>query len=463
MSPEPAHPPAPPPLRRFSPSAVTAAAFATAALIMTWNTFRQPLRQAYDAAAHIASFEKNASLEHWSPRACAKNQAYNPPLYYWFVAKLNSALGLLFRTEIHPVRTARWLQLAGLLAAAGCCSRWLLPRLGYRAPAQRAWFALAFFLLPNQYLLQVMPRADHLLFLAFQALLVLWYGADFPARLASSGWRQAVWIALMAAMGHARASFVAAWFPFGLWGGALLLRHAAAQPRSARRALRLARAALLLALLTWCSFGFYIRRYLKTGEVAPGGHGARHAQYQKLEKKPDLRPLFLNAQFGVMFATPNRHARYAHGNNAFLPRLVNDMWADHWLYFSSAKRMTDNKPAWKRVVLAAAAPFTVLYFVCPLLCAAIGLRRLCRGQPPSLAQLGGWIFCAACALLVVFVRSMPEPGVNASVKFGYLSAYSWLPFFCLAELADRLPRAWPLLRAYTAALFALALPLDVFW
>jgi hypothetical protein len=263
-------------------------------------------------------------------------------------------------------------------------------------------------------------------------------------------------------MGHARLTCLAGWVPCFAWGGWLLWRHASAAPPPRRLQQRLLCLALLGAI-AGASFSFYVGRYLRTGALAPGGHGASYEYYRSLEKDLDRRAMFLNVDFRTMLAQPNRHARYANGNNAVLPRLVNDMWADHWLYFSGAQRQEDRKAPWKRVVLLAAAPFTLLYFGCALWCALEGFGRLARGRRPALAHLAGWIYGAAGLLLLAFISSIPEPGKNIAVKFSYLFAYNWLPFFCMSSVVRRLPHGMAILTGYTLILFLLCLPLSVFW
>jgi len=439
------------------------AILAVAGVVMVWNNLHHSPRQAYDAVMHARSFEANKPSAVILPRPCAGIMAYNPPLYYYLIAKLNAATESALRVDISPVRFARWLALVMFLWLGWASCSFLLPRTGDAADTGSFnWYALAFFLLPSQYLLLAMPRADHLLFLSFQLLLILWYAADFPSRLPRSRWRQVTWGALLILMGNSRATFVAGWFPFFIWGGWILWRNAGTAPPP-RRLQRRILCLVALGTVGVLSFSFYLDRYIRTGKVAPGGHGAAYNYYKSLEKNLDKPAMFLNVDFRTMLAQPNRHARYANGNNAFLPRLVNDMWADHWLYFSSTGRMGDQKVAWKRIVLVAAAPFTLLYFGCVFWCAMEGLGRAMHRQRPSLAHLAGWIYGAAFLLLMVFISSMPEPGKNKAVTFGYLFAYNWLPFFCMASVIRRVPRGMPILTGYTFILFVLCLPLSVFW
>ncbi len=444
-------------------SGVVLAILAAAALVMAWNIYALPRGQAYDAVMHARSFRANASLNVIPPRPCAGIMVYNPPLYYYVVAKLRAVANVVSHSNIDTVRFARWLAWAMMLGLGWAACVYLLPRTGVPEDSRAVhWYALAFFLLPNQYLIQVMPRADHLLFLAFQLLVILWYAADFPGRLAQSRWRLAAWAGLLILMGHSRMTCVAGWIPFFIWGGWILWKHASASRPSGRMRQRLLCLGVL-AVVASLSFSFYINRFIRTGNIAPGGKGATYEYYKALEKDLDKAAMFLNVDFKTMLAQPNRHARYGHGNNAVLPRLVNDMWADHWLYFSSTKRMGDGKVPWKRVVLAAAAPFTLLYFGAVLWCAAEGLLRFLRRARLSLAHLAAWIYGVAFLLLMLYISSIPEPGKNIAVKFSYLFAYNWLPFFCMAAVIRKVRFGLPVLTVYTFILFLLCLPLSIFW
>jgi hypothetical protein len=448
-----------------APDRLPAAAWvvlAVAALVMIWNARALPLRQAYDAEMHIGSFKANSGPS-LLPQPCAGIMVYNPSLYYYLVAKLSKGLATLLPVDINTLYLARGLGVAMVLGLGWAAFTFLLPRAGLpTGRTARLWFALALFLLPNQYLLVAMPRADHLLFLSFQLLVLLWFAGDCANRLPHSRWRQAAWALLLIVMGHARLTCLAGWAPFFAWGAWVLWRQAGQAPAAMRGWHRL-RCVLLLGLVTALSFSFYLIRFARTGEVAPGGHGNTYAQYKALEQTLDRRAMFLNLDFHTMLSQPNRLARYANGNNAVVPRLVNDMWADHWLYFSSTERMGDRKVRWKRVVLIAAAPFTLLYFASVVFAAVAGLGQLARGRPPTLAHLSGWIYGAALVLLLLFVNSMPEPGKNVAAKFSYLFAFNWLPFFCMAEVIKRIPGGWAWLTGYTVLLFLLCLPLSIFW
>ncbi|MFO1492067.1 MAG: hypothetical protein U1F77_15660 [Kiritimatiellia bacterium] len=209
-------------------------------------------------------------------------------------------------------------------------------------------------------------------------------------------------------------------------------------------------AALILAL----GGQHYLLRFLRTGRVASQSMVSEYyVRYEELEKNFARAPMFANLQFDLLLEKPNRYAVYRNGNNAVFPRLYGDAWADHWLFFSGPK-YEDRKEACKRIVLVAAAPWTLLY----LFGALRGLARI-RREPFSRGAFASLLFLSGFAAVMAFVYTEPEVGKNASVKFSYLLAFQWLPVLNLADWLSARPRWLRGVTAYTALLFLLCLPL----
>lgn len=456
------------------------------AAIMAWNTFAHAPAAVYDSRHHVRLIEANADPLDWRPHAAEGLFDHLPVLYYAVLGKLHRLVEAVSGLDFHPFYFFRLIHLLAILGMVGLLAFDLLPRMAGATPAGTRAFIAAALLIPNLYLSQVMIRSDHFVALFAQLLFYLWFRFEFPGRLAESGWRRAAWAVLLVAMANSRNFSLPAFVVFFAWGGLVLLWDARRRRGWGPRV----GAAALLALVAGLSSVHYAMRYARTGRLFEQTQTSdRFARYQERAKGFDRRLLFLNFQFDRVLANPTREVRFEatkawparrlniptrdatfeDDNNALFPRLYADMWGDHWLYFSGSRiRRLDESRVWshklplKRVVLVAAAPFTLMYVLVPLAMAASGLLGLARGQRPSAGQTAASIFVLAFGLLAVWVAGQPEPGINTSVKFCYLGAFAVFPLIAIYEGLLRHPRIarWTVL--YVWGLWALCLPLAVF-
>jgi len=288
-----------------------------------------------------------------------------------------------------------------------------------------------------------MVRADHLLFLFIHLLFFLWFYYEFPQKLAQSTWRQCAWVLSLGGMANARPFSLAAFGLFFVWGLIVLVREG--------KGVRVA----TLALVTLMGSGyFYFTRYQRTGLI--------FAQRTDDEKQVgwSRTPMFLNLEFYKLLDAPNRNANFT-GQNAFLPRLYGDMWADHWLYFSGPTYV-DEKTRPKKIVLIVGSLFSIGYFVSLFYYAVRGIGATLRKKELRAAETAGLLSAGALILLVVFVYREPEVDKNSSVKFAYLLGYQWFPIFCMLDLMNKYRALIKPMFIYSALLFLLALPLYVF-
>lgn len=458
---------------------------AVATGIMVWNSFAHPPRNVYDSHHHLPLITANEDLLDWTPHPARGLFDHLPVFYYAALGKVHRLLEVLSGGDWHPFYVFRIFHIAFIVLIAWLFAASLLPRMNAGSGAATRWFLAAALLMPNLYLSQVMVRSDHFLFLFVNLLFYLWFRFDFPARLAESRWRLAVWALLLVAMANSRNFCMAAYLVFLAWGLWALLLHA----RRAGAIWRVSVAALLLAVAA-ASSAHYAARYLRTGLLFEQTQDSpRFLAFKMKEVGFDRRLMFLNFEFDEIWREPSRHARF-HATtawparllhipprdpaleddlNSFLPRLYSDMWGDHWLYFSGRRiQRLDPQAVWshkyplKRIVVIAAAPFTLLYFLVPVGLAVAGALGLLRRRAPTPGQTASAIFCMSFVLLALWIAGQPEPGANVSVKFCYLFAYAWLPLVALAEFLAARPRLARAVRAYTWALLALCLPLAVF-
>lgn len=433
--------------------------------LMVRNAWVHQPEWAYDFAVHIGSARNNESLTDWRPRPLVDQLEYNPPLYYMTASKLNHLFERVSRSagrafKANPYFAYRAMHIGIFLCVTGFYTLLLAPRLFARRETRGA-FALGLVLIPNTYLASVMMRADHLLLLFVQLLAGFWFFFDFPSHLATSRWRQAVWACALIGMANSRNFALPAFALFLGWGAFLWGRHARGRGRSERLACSVA-ILVVLAL----SGQHYVHRWATTGlTVAQRTDLAYYRDYLLKQEGFDRRAMFLNLEFSrLLVGPPNRFAVFS-GDNAFLPRLWGDMWADHWLYFSG-RPLQELKAAFKRVVLVTGIPFTLLFFGAPVLLIGESLgaawkRR--RFTAPGLPEAGALLFLAALGLLGVFVWNEPEVGKNSTVKFCYLMGYSNLALLPMMRWVDRTEaraRAW---LAYSVILWLSGLPLYVFW
>jgi hypothetical protein len=428
------------------------AVLVVAGVVMLRNALVHPPQKSHGYTRQLMCVERNMSLQYWLPRKGVYQYEYNPPYYYYFLGKL-AGLVRLYLGPVHPYypfRLAQWVMWLGV-AALLCFS--LLPRLT-QEPWLQAWFVLALFAVPNLYLTLVMVRADNLFLPLAGLLFYLWFRFDFPRHLSRSRWRLVVLVLLLVALANSRSFSLAIFLVFGTWGLWLLLKDAWRR-REVRAWLKVG-----LAILTVVAGAghYYLYRYATTGLLFTQNQmvDSYHRYYYRKQIGFDRWPMFLNLRFDRVVKRPDRYAFYdgPHHGNAIWPRLYADMWADHWGYFSTA----EDTVARKQVVLVAASVFSLAYFLLPVALALGSLANLWRRRPLSWHQTAAFIFTGGLILLSVFVWKEPEVGKNATVKFTYILAYYWAPFFCLLRLLSGRPRWQRIWFAYTAALVVLCFP-----
>jgi len=176
----------------------------------------------------------------------------------------------------------------------------------------------------------------------------------------------------------------------------------------------------------------------------------------------DRRSLFLNFEFDKMFQLPNRRAKYANGNNAFFPRMYNDLWADHWVYFSGPVRKQDDLVSLKRYILGAATLFTALYLVITFgefiraTFSVITQKRLDESAVASLLFVG----CMMVHLIAAYMH--PRPGKNDIAQATYIMGYYWFPLFCLLNYLKKHLKFAKFFYTYSLVLFFICMPLYYF-
>lgn len=440
-------------------SLLLAAIIGCAALIMSINSITHPPAAAYDYGNHLASIQANTSWQSFIPHWLPNEFSYNPILYYYLFGKLFRLTEILAGYTYEPYFFFRFLHLLFIVVVGSLYSFSLLPWLRISSPL-RLWFCLALFTLPNLYLSQVMVRADHLLLLEIHVLFYLWFRFDFPGKLPSSRWRLLAWSLLLCAMANTRHFSAAAFILFLGWGVYVVIRHTYHQPEKYSRIFF----GLLFTGIILVSGTQYLLRAVTTPADQWLYTGGNDASFE-LEKKRSRLPFFLNMQFDTLLAYPNRHAPFA-GSVAFLPRLYGDMWADHWLYFSSpllpGGPRRDDKVATKRLVLMIAAPFTALYVGFPMLRSIQAVKMMRRKRRLTYDQTAGLLFVGGLLLLAAFAYIDPRLPHNDSVKFTYIIAYAWFPFLCILPWLQKKPILATLFLAYTAFLYVVSLPLFLY-
>ncbi len=425
---------------------------------MAWNSLNHPYEAVYDSLMHEQSIEQFLSLSDWKARDLKGFFEGYPITYHYLIGKLTALTQTFFSENLHPFFISRLLFGGALLIFAGLYFFLLFPKLGVSKKESYFSLALMFFLLPGQHLAQVMFRNDILLFMAMHLMFFCWFYFEFPARLAGSRKYVCIWALLLVLMANSTPMAFFAVGLFFLWGIFLLLKDSLRKGRGLVSALPVLFFAFFLALA--CS-SHYLLRYINTGEVLQSDRHEYMQAYHEKQKGFDRGPMFLNFEFDKLFHTPNRRASFSYDNNAFLPRFYGDIWADHWLYFSGQKG-EDKKTQYKRFILLAALPFTLLYFAAAFFFAFRGVASLCRRQSLQFAEVAAVLFLSAFSLLLLFVYLEPEVGKNSTIKFIYLVAFQWFPFFCICWLVEKSNFLARVLPGYLLCLFLVCLPLYFF-
>lgn len=438
--------------------ALTHLVFVLAGSIFISNTFLHSSMLVYDKWLHKEGIQIHQNWSDWAPRVLPHQFESTSPLYYYLAGKLTYPFTQFFAlNELMPFSVMRFFHLFFILFLGYLYCYRLLPKLT-QSSITRNCFVLSLFIFPNLYLAQVMVRADHLLFLMTHLMFYLWFYYEFPKNLAQSPWRQWVWALGLIGLANSRPFALAAFLVFGAWGAWILLKGL--NWKNGKKV----GFTLFLALFIFSFSGLHtIKRYLRTGLVFHQKiEGPYFERFYELQKNFDRKDLFLNFEFKKLIKTPNRLAPFEK-KNAFFPRLYGDMWADHWLRFSSQERGVEDKKIVKRRVLQIAWPFTLFYFLAPfgVLLFPFFERKRKKRKTPFLTpdRTAGLIWSIGLLLFITFVYREPEVNKNSTVKFVYLLGYYWLPFFCMIPWLDRFPKFAKGFFAYTVVLFLFCVPL----
>jgi len=132
------------------------------------------------------------------------------------------------------------------------------------------------------------------------------------------------------------------------------------------------------------------------------------------------------------------------------------------LYFSGLP-LKDNKVVFKRIILIAAIPFTLLYLFSPILYLFKSIKAFIKDRKFTLDNLAPTLFCTSLLLLTLFIYRQPEVGKNSTIKFTYLIAFFWLPIFSMAKFLSNNPKIRKLFIYYNYVLYIISIPLYIYW
>ncbi len=491
-------------------------------VIFILNSINLKPEDSYDYFAHFEMLEYYAKP--WNFDLVAPDAfrfSYNAPLYYIVIGKIHFLIEYLSGLDFNPHYTARLVHIVWIFCVWVVFNFFLLKKLGYNN-LHKFIFTLLFFLIPNIFLGQVMVRADHLGFLCLGLLIFFWFYFDFWNQLKGSWWRLIILGLLLIGIGNSRHILLFSFGLFGILALAACLKNAAIKKPStyifhvvflvlvavAGTHFYLIRTITTGSPTSFSSNDVYALNF------------AKREQYRPLTFKLEM---LLNLEFDKLLQTPNRNAFFganeafsfknisseffektllpfmqtkttrtdlfikadngyalndslpisdqveaqaiAYGviniNNSFLPRLVGDMWADHWLYFSGPKG-TDAEVNSKQIILILAAPFTIFYFLGWI----YSLRFLLKREFKKLLKIEtitSIIFGGTLIIYTYFsVFSFSEPSKNSIIKFVYLSGIYYLPFFLFLSIIKKRKVFTGLLLVYLVIVFIAALPLYVY-
>ena len=417
---------------------------------MVANTFSHPPPSSYDYGVHVESFRENQYLLQPIPQKLKGQIEYNPPLYYYIIGKSNHIIEEITRKIIDPFYLARIIHIAIYISVVLMCVN-LIP-LVTKDKSVNSWSVVALLTIPNIYLSQVMARADLLLLLFLTTLVYVWFKFDFSRTMPQSKMKILIWAVCLIGMANSRNFAIFAFIIFFVWGATILIKSN----------LRKLFVVLLLIFIILGSGYFYAERFIETGRILDQALEMPYFQkYENLQKNFDRRKLFFNVQFNKLFETPNRFASFEE-NNSFAPRFYGDMWGDHWLYFSGLP-LKDNKVVFKRIILIAAIPFTLLYLFSPILYLFKSIKAFIKDRKFTLDNLAPTLFCTSLLLLTLFIYRQPEVGKNSTIKFTYLIAFFWLPIFSMAKFLSNNPKIRKLFIYYNYVLYIISIPLYIYW
>lgn len=426
-----------------------------AAGIMLINTCTHPPENSYDSKRHTEAIRNSQNLYDLGPQPLPYQFEYSPVLYYYTLGKLNHYLEVLLQKEWHPFHLFRIYHIL-LTATALIGYAFLFAPRFVRNETARFVLLGGMLVIPNLYLTQLMVRPGHFVLYFAHLLFIGWFACDFRTRIGRERGITATWALLLMAMANSQHFAFPAVAVFLAWGTWELLCRAWNSDERWRRTATVA--ALVLVVSGVCA-QHYALRYMRTGKLTDVNYDLPYfREFHEKQKGFDRMPLFTNLEFGELLARPNRKAEFDNGNNAFLPRLYGDMWADHWLYMSAAQVQDEAKPGFKRTLLLLAIPFSLFYLLAPLVFLFKRPLREWRDWP----RVASFVWLLAVCLLILLVYKIPEPGKNSLVKFCYLMGYYWFPILPLAAWADKRDRWLKPVLVYLAVLALAALPLCVY-
>ncbi len=408
----------------------------SAALILVWNTISHPSAYVYDGEAHNAGIRWNMMLRHWDPVLLPGNLLdHTPVLYYYLLGKVFRPLEIIYSLfaghnlpEMATLYFARIMHIVSYLTIAWLYFKRLFPKISSDSFLQHLAL-LAFFSIPGVYLSQVMVRSEQLLFLLFNLFLLIWFTTNLRKQLSTSNKALIVWALGIIALANTRNMGLAAILVFFPWGLYELLK---APQKNGKAWARIGITTLLVVAL---SSAFYVNRSLSRGKIFSLGDATSKPgfSYEPTLNDPFLDKkirMFTNMDFHKVLIMPNRNT-FA-GDNAFFPRLWNDMWADHWLYYSG-KKLEDDKITGKRILLALSIPFSLFFFFLPIFYAWKFFSSLRRRVEPTAVETAGLITCITLALLCFAAWTVPEIGKNSVAKFTYIFQITWFPILCMMD------------------------------
>ncbi len=492
-------------------------------LILVHNVFANKFEDSYDYFAHLEVLEyysKPFNINLVTPDNF--RFSYNAPLYYIIIGKIHFLAEYLLKVDFNPFLTARILHLIGFLTVWYLVVFRLLKKLGL-SNLNKLIFTLLFFIIPNQYLGLLMVRADHLAFISLGLLIYFWFYYDFLRQIHHSTWRKIVWGLLLIGIGNSRHLLLPICLLFlslGSWKilfplSRLKIKKTILNSIFILIVITLAFNFYIIRIISTGSPTSYATSdmYVKKYEI--------YETYRPLSYK--LEMLF-NFEFDRMFTLPNRQTIYggftnfnpesidkllyeekiypvivskgldldtyilqdgnyilnkdkdqitkAYGyaavysvinyNNAYFPRLINDMWGDHWLYFSGP-RSVDNEVKEKQVVLLVTIPLTLIYFGSGIWILIKSIRKKDWKSFIDIQNLLIILFLVSFTTLTIYSSFIfTEAGKNSIVKFIYLGAFFYLPFLSLSIYLKNKVKTSVLLLIYFIIVYIISIPLYIY-
>lgn len=441
-----------------------AALFALKIGVLVWNTTVFTGR-GYDAEHHVWRVGVRFEASDW---------AYNPPLYYVpafdTVERGHPTMQAMKRAVSGREQRVviRRMQQVNVLWVALTLGLWLfvaVPRL-FEDPGRRLLASGAILVLPGWHKLALTPNPDNLHAALAAGCVAAWiWGWRRKSERLHSGQPDTDWAellllaALTALVGWTRPFAASTVAVFGL--AAL---HHAARGRGVRNAAFAGRAAAVSTIVALAA-GWYVYRYAETGRLG-GAYNASAKQIEAQRADFDYGHYFASFYFRDLLAQPNR--RVAEPARDSLPTLAySAVWGDHWLHFFGGTRgrhqRVDQKAWMKRLVFAAALPFSLLLLFRFLLGAVQAARdgwAARRLEPPVV--LLAFVVLSAAVFLAWQTTSGLTPGKNSGVKFTY-NAHWVAAAIVLAAVPRVGPRALAAWAVYLLVLFGITLPLVVVW